>query len=279
MKTALFALLFMFLALAGVVNAQTTEVGAYSGIGYMTDPGGGGYYQYTQAGLNFVKGNHLIGGFVQLVRVDVSFNDYRYQSWEKMVGISYFNWGELSQNYTYTVGANGSLKRFDDQGKASGSSLEEKQSDYGFYGYVIANLDNKNNSLFSSYKFSLFYQTAFWSERVGIIDGNITDKSNFKAVNRMYVKTLVESSVKKFPLGATARIEPKVVGGYLYDGGSQKGYFEFGAGFAISVVKGSRYYEPFNFQYRARYDKTFIGRLDLFELNSDLISVYKLLFQ
>ncbi|PKM89404.1 hypothetical protein CVU83_00075 [Candidatus Falkowbacteria bacterium HGW-Falkowbacteria-2] len=273
--------LLLLLALPFMSLAQSRwELGEFSGVGYLTDPSGSGMYAYTQAGLAHKTNNHRFGGFVNFVIVDVNFNNYAYKSKELAFGASYDTWGELTSNHNFVFWFNPSFKFFRDHGVDNNSGAEAWQNDYGLYVVTGGNINDKQNRWFRSYKFGISYQDPYWSKRTGTWveeGGFISDKVNFKAVNKAYFKVLPEVTIKKVMLPRW-QFEPKLVAAYLYDGGSQNSYYEFGAGFAFAFMREDRYFEFVNLQYRARYGKEMAQRLDLIELNVDFVNLYRLIF-
>ena len=255
------------------------EPSVYSGSGYMYDNSGDGIYTYAQLGaMNKVK-NHRAGAFASFVWVDVNFNNYTYQAKEWAAGFSYDTWGKVSETRSASFWISPSLKIFNDYGLDHASGTEAWQNDYGCHISTGANLNDKRNRWFGSYKLTAQFQTPFWSKRTGtwIDDGGyLSDRVNFKAVNKTYFKTQFESTAKKiiFP---KLQLEPKLVVAYLYDGGSQNSMYEGGTGIAISFVKGERYFEVGSIQYRARFGVEMKNRLDLGELNVDVINLGRLL--
>lgn len=259
--------------------AQKVEPSLSGGIGYITDNSGDGSYQYVSGGASVKKGNTLYGGFIAFTNVNVLFGGYHFTAKEYTIGPSIVGWGKFSKNYSYAYWLQPGFKIFRDYGHDASMEQEAWQKDAGTYSIAGANLTDSLNRWFRSYKVQIQVQKNFWSERTGKWngDGNIGDSINYKAVNKAYFKIQFEVAAKRFNLGSKGRLEPKLVTGYLYDGGSKKSYYEFGTGIAISFMKGDRYYEPFTLQYRARYGVEFGSRLDLFEINSDLIAIWRLI--
>ncbi len=281
MKNLVFIL--CILALVGYNNqsfAQSkVESSLSGGIGYITDNSGNGSYQYFSGGVSVKKGNALYGGFLAFTNVNVLFGGYHFTAKEYTIGPSLIGWGKLSKNYNYAYWLQPGFKVFRDYGHDSKMEQEAWQKDAGTYSIAGANLTDSLNRWFRSYKIQIQFQKNFWSRRTGQWneDGNIGENINYKAVNKAYFKIQFEVAAKRFNLGNKGRLEPKLVAGYLYDGGSKKSYYEFGSGIAISFIKNDRYYEPFTFQYRARYGVEFESRLDLFEISSDIIAIWRLI--
>ena len=264
-------------------KVSKTEVSTYACSGFISDKSGNGYYTYSELGLKSVKSDHLFGGFVGVANVDCRFNGYKYTDLEFFLGLNYIGWGKLSENYAYSFSASPSIKHFSDYGMdGAGSGDQVWQKDWGAQANAWINISDKLNRPFRNFKLNLQYQTAFWSTREGTIiqQGYITDRVNFKAVNRSYFKVQGESAVHKISFGEVAKIEPKIVLGYLYDNGSKKSMYESGAGIGISFTKGGRYFEALNVQYRARFGKEFSWRnhLDLIEVGVDPQNLYRLIF-
>lgn len=269
---------FFFCLSSLLLSAQSKwEPSFNGGVGYISDKTGSGLYQYVTGGAAYQKDNLLIGGFATFVNVDVTFNGYNFTANEYTIGPSLVGWGIFSKNYDYAFWLMPGAKFFSDHGKDALMIQEVWQKDIGTYSLGGANLTDKKNRWFHSYKLQIQYQKNFWSKKDGLVKGNISDSVNFKAVNKAYLKTQFEVAAKRFNIKNKARLEPKLVIGHLYDGGVKKNYLEFGTGIAISFTNKERYYEPFNLQYRARYDVAFTGRLDVIELNVDAIAFYKLL--
>ena len=265
--------------------AKTTkkEIGTYFCTGYLLDRGGSGYYTYSELSGRVVKRNHLLGAFVGTANVDCDFNRYLYTDLEFFLGFNYLRWGKINQNISYTYSISPSFKHFSDYGKDAGGIGDEVwQKDWGNQINASLNISDAKNRPFRNVKVSLQYQLAFWSHREGtsIAEGYIADKVNFKAVNRTYFKTQLETAVRKIDFGTVAKIEPKIVIGYLRDIGSKKSMYETGAGIGISFTKEGRYYEAFNLQYRARFGKELMikNHLDLVEVGLDPQNLIKLLF-
>ncbi|NCD00842.1 hypothetical protein EOL94_02020 [bacterium] len=261
------------------VNGQSVEPMFSGGVGYMTDPGGDGSYQYTSIGLGSKKDNSIFGGFVGFTNVGVCFGGYTFTAQEYTVGVNLVGWGSFSEKHSYAFWLMPGVKYFDDYGHNLDYTEEAWQNDVGVYAIAGANLTDKENRWFRNYKLQMQYQDNYWSDRKGVWhdENNIVDSINYKAVNKSYFKTQFEVAAKRFYLGKKGRLEPKLVLGYLYDGGASSSYYEFGTGVAISFMKEGRYFEPFNIQYRARYGKEFVNRLDLFEVNFDLVSIFRLM--
>ena len=281
MKTILvFLCVCLIFCCANPSLAQSkVEPSLSGGVGYITDNSGNGNYQYISGGASARKGNALYGGFIGFTNVNVLFGGYHFTAKEYTIGPSLVGWGKFSKNYSYAYWVMPGFKIFRDHGHDAEMKQEAWQKDYGTYSIAGANLTDSLNRWFRSYKVQIQVQKNFWSERTGEWNGggNIGDSINYKAVNKSYFKIQFEVAAKRFNLSSSGQLEPKLVAGYLYDGGSKRSYYEFGAGIAISFMKGDRYYEPFTLQYRARYGVEFGPRLDLFEINADLISVYRLL--
>lgn len=259
------------------------EVSSYFCAGYFSDNSGNGYYTYSEVGLKTVKKNHLIGGIIGMANVGCLFNEYRYKDLEFLAGLNYTKWGKTGKNAAYYFSLSSCLKHFSDYGHDGFSGNETWQKDWGAQVNACFNFSDEKNRPFHNLKLNLQGQAAFWSKREGtsIDQGYVTDRVNFKAVNRSYFKAQLESAVKKISLGAKGKFEPKIVVGYLYDNGSQKSMYESGAGVALSFMKKGRYYEAFNIQYRARFGKEFSNkkRLDLVELGLDPINLYRMIFE
>lgn len=290
MKKSLIILLLATLCLNAIAIAQDslkaktkTEIGTYFCAGYLHDQSGDGYYTYSELSGRIVKHNHLLGAFVGMANVGCEFNQYVYKDLEFFLGFNYSRWGKINENFSYTYSVSPSIKHFSDYGKDAGGSGDEVwQKDWGNQINASLNISDAKNRPFRNFKVSLQYQTAFWSSREGtsIEEGYITDRVNFKAVNRTYFKTQLETAVRKIDFGKVAKIEPKIVIGYLRDIGSKKSMYEAGAGIGISFTKEGRYYEAFNLQYRARFGKEFKfkNHLDLIEVGFDPQNLIKLLF-
>ena len=244
----------------------------------MSDNSGSGTYQYLVGGVNFVKGNFLVGPFVNFTNVAVKFNGYTLTAQEYTVGPTFCNWGKIGKKFDYSFWLSPGFKIFSDHGRDANLTEEAWQKDYGFYGIGGVNITDKANRWFLNYKLQLQYQKNIWSNRTGVwhSGNNLTDSINFKAVNKAYFKTQFEVAIKKVKLGQRGRFEPKIVVAYLYDEGAQKSMLEGGVGIAIAFTKNSRYYEAFSLQYRARYGTSFDHRLDLVEVNIDFINLIKL---
>jgi hypothetical protein len=266
-----------------VVNPANMEISTYFCSGYLSDKGGDGYYTYSELGLKTVKRNYLVGGFIGVANVDCRFSGYKYTDLEFFLGLNYIGWGQLNDDYSYAFSVSPSLKHFSDYGKdGAGSGDEVWQRDWGTQVNAWINISDKLNRPFRNIKINFQYQTAFWSSREGTLigQGYITDKVNFKATNRTYFKTQLETAIQKISFGEVAKIEPKIVFGYLRDGSSLKSMYESGLGIGISFTKEGRYYEALNIQYRARFGKEFINndRLDLIEIGLDPQNLCRLLF-
>ncbi|MGE5426205.1 MAG: hypothetical protein ACM3PZ_03960 [Bacillota bacterium] len=265
------------------IKITKKEIGTYICAGYLQDRGGDGYYTYSELSGRLVKQNHLIGAFVGVANVGCEFNRYVYKDLEFFLGFNFTRWGKFNDAYSYTFSISPSFKHFSDYGKDKGGSGDEVwQRDWGNQVYASLNISDAKNRPFRNCKLSLQYQTAFWSEREGtnIQEGFITDRVNVTAVNRSFFKTQLETAVRKVNFGDAAKIEPKLVFGYLWDIGSSKSMYETGAGFGISFTKEGRYYEAFNLQYRLRVDKAFMikNHLDVIEVGLDPQNLVKLLF-
>lgn len=259
------------------------EISTYFCSGFITDKTGDGYYTYSELGLKTVKRNYLIGGFTGVANVDCLFGGYKYTDLEFFLGGNYIGWGKLGNNYSYAFSFSPSLKHFSDYGKdGAGSGDEVWQKDWGAQVNAWLNISDALNRPFRNFKISFQYQTAFWSSRKGTLieRGYITDRVNFKAVNRTYFKAQLETAIRKISFGEIGKIEPKIVFGYLHDQGSLKSMYESGLGIGISFIKGGRYYEALNIQYRARFGKEFTNnnRLDLIEVGLDPQNLWRLLF-
>jgi len=245
MKKKLFITILIIVCPLGSASlwAQSVEPSLSGGVGYMTDNSGHGTYQYCSGGVSALKNHTLYGGFVGFTNVNVIFGGYRFTAKEYTIGPSLIGWGNVSTNYTYAYWFMPGFKIFRDYGHDATWQQEAWQKDYGTYSIAGANLTDSLNRWFHSYKLQIQVQKNFWSERTGRWngEGNIGDSINYKAVNKSYFKVQLEVAAKRFNLGSRGRWEPKLVAGYLYDGGSKKSYYEFGTGIAISFMKGDRY--------------------------------------
>ncbi|MFA5131096.1 MAG: hypothetical protein WC467_01600 [Patescibacteria group bacterium] len=276
----LITLLFFFACLNhSQAQSNHIEPSLSGGIGYITDNSGNGTYQYATGGASVKSGQSLYGGFIAFTNVNVLFGGYNFTAKEYTVGPSLIGWGKLNRNYSYAYWLMPGFKLFRDYGHDASMQQEAWQRDAGTYSIAGANFTDSLNRWFRSYKLQIQFQKNLWSKRAGQWngDGNIGDSINYKAVNKAYFKIQFEAAAKRFNLGNKGRLEPKLVIGYLYDGGAKKSYYEFGSGIAISFMKNDRYYEPFTLQYRARYGVEFGSRLDVFEINSDIIAIWRLL--
>jgi hypothetical protein len=262
------------------ITAQSQwEPAAFAGIGYMTDNSGHGIYVYAQAGAAKKKNSHRFGAFISNVIVDVNFNNYRYQAQEYGLGFSYDTWKQVSENYFFVMWFNPQIKYFDDHGQNFGNSEEAFQQDIGSNIVLGFNFNDGLNRWFRSYKFQTQYQQPLWSRRQGTQtneDGYLSDRVNFKAVNKTYWKSQFEVTVKKISVSPLIRIEPKFVIAYQLNGLGEIMY-ETGTGLALSFMKGDRYFEVSSLQYRARVGQTVTERLDLIELNVDVINILRLM--
>lgn len=279
MKKELFIAIMMFMILSNVVAQVQVEPSFGGGVGYISDQSGDGNYEYVNAGLALKREKHLIGGFVGFTNVAVVFGGYHFTAKEYTIGPSLVGWGKVSRNYTYAFWLLPGLKIFRDYGHDAAWKQEAWQNDVGTYILAGANLTDSLNRWFHSYKAQLQYQDNFWSKRTGQwnTDGNIGDLVNYKAVNKAYFKFQLEAAAKRFPVGRASRLEPKIVVGYLSDGGSSQSYLEYGGGLALSFMKNNRYYEPCNLQYRARFGDDFSQHLNVWEFNLNLMDAYYLL--
>jgi len=279
----LFVVLICFFSSSLVFSQEKAkpEVSFSSGAGYMSDDSGNGSFQYVVGGVNFVKDNYLIGPFFNFTNVGVEFGGYKLTAQEITLGPNFAIWGDLSDKFQYSAWLAPGMKYFSDHGKNNNLTEEAWQEDWGLYGISGVNISDKDNRWFRNYKLQLQYQKNIVSSRRGTwTQGeNITDSINVKAVNKAYFKTQFEIVVKKINLGKKGRFEPKLVVSYLYDSGAKKSAFEYGSGVAISFSRGSRYFEAFSLQYRARYDLEFADRLDLVEIGVDFVNLYKLLIK
>jgi len=261
------------------LNAQAQwEPAAFAGSGYMTDNSGQGIYIYSQAGAAKKKNSHRLGAFASNVIVDVNFNNYRYRAQEYGLGFSYDAWKQVSENYFFGLWFNPQIKYFDDHGENRSNGEEAFQQDIGANIVAGFNFNDALNRWFRSYKFQTQYQQPFWSKRQGIglnDDGYLSDKVNFKAVNKTYWKSQFEVTVKKIPVSSIMQIEPKLVLAYQLNGLGEIMY-ETGTGVALSFMKGDRYFEVVSLQYRARAGKKVVERLDLIELNVDVVNILRL---
>jgi len=248
------------------------EPSIFIGSGYMFDYSGSGGYTYACPGLMAKKGNMRWGVFTNTTKVYVRFNDYDFSATEFTIGPAVDGWGKLGVTRSYAFWAQPGFKIFRDHGHDRGYINEAWQNDYGFYGVFGANINDNLNRWFRSYKINIMYQKPFWSKRTGTIEG---EKLNFKATNKTYFKVQAESTGKKMHL-KRGRLEPKLVFGYLYDGGSKKDLFEYGTGLAFSFMKGDRYLEAFNLQYRLRYGTDFGRPFHVFEVGVDFFNLYQL---
>lgn len=249
------------------------EPNIFIGSGYMFDYSGSGGYTYACFGAMFKKDNIRRGIFTNTTQVYVLFNDYKFVATEFTVGPAIDGWGKLGATRSYSFWAQPGFKFSADYGHGRDRTNEAWQDDYGFYGVFGANINDNLNRWFRSYKINIMYQKPFWSKRVGTIDG---EKLNFKANNKTYFKVQVESTGKKIHL-KRGRLEPKLVLGYLYDGGSHKDLFEYGTGVAFSFMKGDRYLEIFNLQYRLRYGTDFGQPFHVLEVGCDFMNLYQLI--
>lgn len=268
--------MFMFSTMS---FSQSYEPAVYSGAGFLNDASGSGFYAYFQAGAMKKKNNHRFGGAVNTVLVDVEFSEYRYQAKELAFIVAYDTWKRLNEAYTISFWFNPGWKFFWDKGESLTQNLSAKQRDYGIYVVSGMNLNDNKNRWFSSYKVNVQVQQVFWSNRLGTWeneDGYLSDNVNVKAVNKAYYKGQIESSVKKI-LFPKWQLEPRLVAGYLWDGGSSKSMYEVGPGLAFAFMRGDRYYEICNLQYRFRLGTGSKEPLSLIELNLDFSSLYLLL--
>ncbi|NCT55009.1 hypothetical protein GW758_03590 [Candidatus Falkowbacteria bacterium] len=262
--------------------SRTLEVSTYHCSGYIADQAGSGLYTYSELGLKSLSKEDLYGGFIGVANVDCIFGGYKYTDLEFFIGLNYSGWGKVS-DYSYAYSVSPSLKHFSDYGQdRAGTGDEVWQKDWGSQLNAWVYIADEQNRPFRNLKMNIQYQTAFWSKREGtqIQEEFVTDKVNFKAVNRTYFKVQVENSAQVIPLGAISKLEPKIVLGYLRDVGNKKNMFEAGLGFGISFTKEGRYYEALNVQYRARFGEEFINnsRLDVIEIGLDPKNLIALLF-
>lgn len=271
--TLIVSLIFISLT----VSAQW-EPAIYAGHGYMTDNSGDGNYAFLNIGGAKKVRSHRFGIFASGVLVDVNFNNYHYFALEGGLGLSYDTWKKMSENFTLSFWFNPTIKYFDDHGQNFSNGEEAFQQDIGLNVVTGLNLNDKLNRWFRSYKFQTQFQQPFWSARQGTWaqDGYLSDKINFKAVNKTYLKSQFEVTVKKIPVSKLLQLEPKLVVAYQLSGTGEI-MFETGTGIAFSFMKGDRYYEVGSLQYRARSGKNVSERLDLFEVGLDVINLYRLL--
>lgn len=211
--------------------------------------------------------------------LNVEFNSYRYRALEGGVGLSYDTWKQVLENFNLSFWFNPIIKYFDDHGENFSNGEEAFQQDLGINVVTGLNLNDKLNRWFRSYKFQTQYQQPFWSARQGIWEqeGYLSDKVNFKAVNKTYLKSQFEVTVKKISLSKQLQFEPKLVLSYQLSGTGEI-MFETWTGVAFSFMKGDRYFEVGSLQYRARSGKNVSERLDLIEVGVDLINLYRLLY-
>ncbi|MCX6797852.1 MAG: hypothetical protein NTX66_01355 [Candidatus Falkowbacteria bacterium] len=252
------------------------EPSVFVGSGFMMDHSGSGGYTYGCFGLMLRKNDFRLGIFTNTTKVYVKFNGYSFKATEFTVGPSLDGWGRLDSSFSYSFWAQPGFKFFKDYGHNAGFENEAWQNDRGFYGVFGANINDDKNRWFRSYKINIMYQKPFWSKRVGTWPGSGSGKINYKATNKTFFKVQLESTGRKLRL-QKGRLEPKLVLGYLYDGGSKKDLFEYGAGLAFSFTKSDRYFEVFNLQYRLRYGTDFGQPFHVFEIGCDFISLFKLL--
>lgn len=279
-KVKVFVILSLFFASVFTAKAQW-EPAIYAGAGYMTDNSGQGIYVYSQAGAAKKNKSHRFGAFVSNVIVDVNFNNYRYTAQEYGLGMSYDTWKKVSENFNLSFWFNPLVKYFYDHGENYSNGEEAFQQDIGINIVTGLNLNDKLNRWFRSYKLQTQYQQPFWSQRQGIWagdDGYLSDKVNFKAVNKTYLKSQFEVTVKKITVSTLLKVEPKFVLAYQLNGTGEIMY-ETGTGVAFSFMKGNRYYEVGSLQYRARSGKKVTERLDLIEVGLNAINLYELIFK
>ncbi len=273
------SIVFCLVFASSFVAVAQWEPAAFAGSGYMTDNSGEGIYIYAQAGAAKKKNSHRLGAFASNVIVDVNFNNYRYRAQEYGLGFSYDTWKKVSENYTFAMWFNPQIKYFNDHGENASNGEEAFQQDIGANIVLGFNFNDSLNRWFRSYKFQTQYQQPFWSNRQGIWadeDGYLSDKVNFKAVNKTYWKSQFEVTLKKLDVSQLLQLEPKLVIAYQLNGNNQIMY-ETGAGVAFSFMKGDRYFEVASLQYRARSGKYVMERLDLIEFSIDFINSYRLI--
>ncbi|MDD2680826.1 MAG: hypothetical protein PHE20_01840 [Patescibacteria group bacterium] len=272
---------FLVIVVTFSPNAKAQwEPAVFAGHGYMTDVSGYGNYTYLQGGMAKKVKSHRTGLFLSTVYVDVDFNNYRYRATEGGIGFSYDTWKKVSENFTISFWFNPAVKYFADHGENYSNSEEAFQQDIGANIVTGINLNDKLNRWFRSYKFQTQYQQPFWSARQGTWAGDngyLSDKVNFKAVNKVYLKSQFEVIVKKITTSKQLQIEPKLVAGYQLNGVGEIMY-ETGAGFGFSFMKGDRYYEVGSFQYRVRTGQHVQEPLTLFELGINFINTWTLIF-
>lgn len=293
MKKA-YSLMFLLMSAAYLFGQDTTltkaspsgpdtvkkviEPSVFLGSGYLMDKSGSGGYSYACLGLLTKQGNYRYGIFTNTTTVYVKFNGYDFRANEFTLGPELDGWGRLDSTFSFSFWAQPGFKFFSDYGHDQTFVNKAWQIDRGFYGVLGANINDDLNRWWRSWKINIMYQKPFWSKRTGTWEGggNIGDKIDFKAVNKTYFKIQVESTGRKFKL-KKGRLEPKLVLGYLYDGGSRKDLFEYGSGLALSFMKGARYFEIGSLQYRIRYGTDFGRPLHVFEVGCDFVSLYQLL--
>lgn len=272
-------LLFFLIFTSSLIVMAQWEASASAGLGYMTDNSGQGIYSYTQTGITKKKNLHRLGTFASFVIVDVDFNNYRYQAQEYGLGCSYDTWKKISKNYTFAMWINPQIKFFDDNGKNSVNNEQAFQKDIGSNIVLGFNFNDALNRWFRSYKFQIQYQQAIWSKRQGVWaddDGYLSDKVNFKAVNKNYLKSQFEVTVKKSNASKLMQIEPKLVVACQLDG-NRKIMYETGLGLALSYMRKDRYFELGSVQYRIRTGHYIAESLSLIELNVDFVNIYRII--
>lgn len=252
------------------------EPNVFIGSGWMIDHSGAGGYTYGCLGLMIKKENFRYGIFTNTAKVYVEFNDYTFKATEFTIGPAIDGWGKVNSVFSYSFWAQPGFKFFKDYGHDANFENKAWQNDQGFYGVFGANINDSLNRWFRSFKINIMYQKPIWSKREGTFPGSGSDKINFKATSKTYFKVQLESTGRRFKLKSGC-LEPKLVLGYLYDGGSKKDLFEYGTGIAFSFMKGDRYLEIFNLNYRLRYGTDFGEPFHVFEIGCDFINLYKLI--
>lgn len=275
MKNLLFSVLFLFPIIIFAQEGFDPEIegnGQLSSKLMMDQAGNQGHYDNMGATLSFRHNNLFFGGLLEFQFAEVLCqNQDHLSSKDFVLGIYIFGWGKFSRHIDYTFYLISGLKSIYNEGTSYEGQVRTSQEIWGVHNRGWINLSDRLNRWFRSQKFLLEFQDDF---QLG--EENLWQNGNEVTINKNFVRLQCESTVKALSLKNKARLEPKLLVGYLYNCDRGLIFLEAGAGVAISFLKEGRYYEPVSLKYTASCDDRLRGQAHSLELSADILALCRL---